>query len=120
MNKEQVIAFCTTLGMPTQLMNELVACIEVESNFDQYAIHLNKNPDGTVSTIDYGIVQINDYWHIAGCGKGNDFPSVEYVLSNPEACVKWMAKLFMEGQQKLWDSYLSGAYLKYMPKVVPQ
>src|ERR1700733_9831677 len=111
MTQQEVLQICSSVGLPNNLADELQACVHVESEFNQYAIHLNTDGNGGVLSIDYGICQINDYWHI---GTGKDFPTPEYVLSNPTACIKWMAKLFMEGQQKLWVSYTSGLYKQYL------
>lgn len=92
--------------------NIMCACVQVESGFKPGAVHQNKDPhSGLVTSTDYGIVQINDFFHI---GPGKDFPSVQYVLDNPEACVRWMAKLFKNGKANLWSSYQSGVYKKYL------
>lgn len=106
-------------GRPYFLKDVLCACIEQESSFYNYlngqpVKHVNYAKDGkTVSSTDWGICQINDYFHI---GKGKDFASVAYVLANPEACVRWTARLFKAGQMSLWDSYKSGAYKKFLPQ----
>jgi hypothetical protein len=121
MNEQQVLQLCTQNGLDSILIDGvsashvLVACVEVESNFDQYAIHLNMTANGAVDTIDYGICQINDFWHI---GENKDFPTTWYVLSNPQECIEWMIEQFKEGHQDLWDSFTSGAYKQFLPKVV--
>ena len=119
MTPESILAMCTQNGLDPIMINGvsaskvLVACVEVESNFEPHAIHLNVNENGAVTSIDYGIVQVNDFWHI---GPGKDFATPEAVLSNPTACIEWMVKMFLAGKQDLWTSYSSGAYLKFLPK----
>jgi hypothetical protein len=118
MTKQEILALCTQMGLDTVMIDGvsasqvLAACVEVESNFDQYAIHMNDKPNGAVASIDYGICQINDYWNI---GEGKPFPSPEYVLSNPQACITWMIDMFKAGKQTLWTSYTSGLYKQYLP-----
>jgi hypothetical protein len=34
---------------------------------------------------------------------------------NPEKAVRFMAEMFNTGHANLWDSYLSGAFKKYLP-----
>lgn len=108
--RHSVRLICDEEGLPLDLKNDLDACVHVESDYSPKAMHQNM-VNGTVSSTDYGIVQVNDYFHI---GPGKDFPSVDYVLANPEACVRWMAKLFKAGKANLWSSYQSGAYKKYL------
>ena len=96
----------------------ITACVQVESNFYNYypngkpVTHLNKREDGTVSSTDWGICQINDRYHI---GPNLDFPSVDYVLANPEKAVDYMIAMFKAGKLGLWVSYSSGAYIKNLP-----
>lgn len=75
-------------------------------NATQYdpAIH------GEVLSKDVGICQINSYWHI---GPGKDFPSEEYVLDNPEACVRWACKQWLAGNGRLWVCKLKNLNTKY-------
>jgi hypothetical protein len=99
-----VRALCDLEGLTgTELINGhhwlkkdiLTACVFHESGFKVNAVNHNtelvdsgeKDANGKpilvrkVTSSDFGIVQINDYWHI---GPGKDFPSVEYVLENPK------------------------------------
>lgn len=129
---------CDAMGMPLApsynvggrlylLKDVLCACVQVESGFNPHAVHLNKvpkldtnhrpilengQPIMVLSSTDYGIVQVNDYWNI---GPGKPFPSSDYVLENPEACVRWMIKMFLAGRETLWASYTTGAFKKYLP-----
>ena len=91
------------------------ACIEQESHFlTNPKPNQNKDPKtGAVWSTDYGIVQVNDHFHI---GPGKDFPSVEYVIANPEACVRWMVRIMKAtGKLQPWSSYTTGAFKKYLP-----
>ena len=105
------------LGLTVEQKNILCACIYQESRFrNRYAdgspvINQNKK-DGKVWSTDFGIVQVNDYWHI---GKGKTFPSVEYVMDNPAKMVEWMAReMKRTGKLQPWSSYVSGAYKKHL------
>lgn len=72
----------------------------------------NKDTTGTVWSTDYGICQVNDYYQ---CGAGKTFPSVAYVLDNPEKVVEWMAGILKTtGQLRPWASFTSGAYLHWI------
>lgn len=132
--KHSVRVICDEEGLSFADKNDLTACVRVESQFLNYHLtgpnvgqpvtHENfvimelKQPDGTIihqrvlSSTDWGIVQVNDHYHI---GAGKDFATVSYVLANPDAAVRWMARLFKAGQKHLWSSYVSGAYKAYLP-----
>lgn len=110
-----VRATCDLMGLSWNQKQVLTACVKVESGFDIRAIHRNKNEMGQVWSTDYGIVQINDYFHI---GVGKDFSSVEYVLNNPAACVKYMCEYYKKhGHLNAWASFTSGAYKAVLGKV---
>lgn len=96
-------------GLTTQQKIDLSSTVHCESNYNPSCVHPNI-VNGAVSSTDYGICQINDYWHI---GPGKDFPSSQYVLQNPEACVRWMARQFKAGNARAWVCYLKGMYLNY-------
>lgn len=103
---------CDQMGLTLYEKDLITACITIESNFNTQAVHPNTNDEGVVLSTDYGICQINDYYHI---GNGKDFKSIDYVLQNPQACVVWMINMYKAGRITMWVSYTSGAYLKYMP-----
>lgn len=113
---------CDLALLPVDVKNIICACIYQESGFYNYlpngnpVEHRNLNEDGTVSSIDYGICQINDWFHI---GEGKDFPSVAYVLDNPQEAVKYMIRMEQAGQLGLWSSYKSGAYRQWLGKNSP-
>lgn len=84
------------------------ACIYQESRFQNTAVGKNK------SSTDWGIVQVNDTpgWHI---GPGLQFPSVQYVIDNPEKAVKWMVSVISSsGELQPWASYTSGVYKRWL------
>jgi hypothetical protein len=109
--RHSVRLICDEEGLSVLDKDDLTACVEVESDFRPLAIHHNIDRAGRMFSTDYGIVQVNDFWHI---GPGKDFPSVDFVFTHPEACVRWMAKLFKAGKKNLWSSYNSGAYKQYL------
>lgn len=102
---------CDNAGMSVDQKNILCACVEQESRFNTQAVNHNKDAEGATTSSDWGVCQINDYFHI---GEGKDFPSVEYVLENPEADIAWMIKMFQAGKQNMWSSYSSGAYKQWL------
>ncbi len=114
-----VRAICDQEGLSYDQKQILTACVYQESSFRINAIHQNTvlEPDGTrkVTSTDFGIVQINDYWHI---GPGKDFPSVDYVMTHPEECCRWMARYYKKhGNLNAWSSYSTGAYKRWLGKV---
>lgn len=114
---------CDEMGVPyakTLLINgkkysrkdRICACIYQESGFKNTAKYENKDPKtGQVWSTDWGIVQVNDHYHI---GKGKTFPSLQYLLDNPEKAVRWMIKMELAGELRLWSSYKFGHYKKWL------
>lgn len=110
---------CDEMGLTYGQKNILCACVFQESEF-----HVNPRPNqnkdpktGQVWSTDYGIVQVNDHFHI---GKGKDFPSVQYVLDNPEACIRWMIGIYKAtGALQPWSSFSTGAYKKWLLPLSP-
>lgn len=117
-NRHNVRVLCDLAVLTLQAKNIITACVEVESGFYNYLpngspiTHKNYDQKGTLLSTDWGIVQINDYYHI---GAGKDFPSAEYVMANPQKAVQFMIDMYKAGRLSLWVSYSSGEYLKYMP-----
>lgn len=107
--RHSVRVICDEEGLTVAQKNELCATVACESNFRTKITNQNKRKDGTVASTDWGIAQINDYYHI---GKGKSFPSVEYVLDNPEAVIRWMCKQWKKGNAKLWVCFSKGMYLQ--------
>lgn len=101
---------CDFAGLNVEQKNIICACIYQESRFLIDVKHANVS-NGVVESTDYGICQINDYYHI---GAGKDFPSVEYVLDNPDKVVAWMIRMYQQGHIGQWVSYSSGAYRQWL------
>lgn len=89
----------------------LCAVIMQESGFKNTARNYNKNAQGVVTSTDYGICQINSRYHI---GEGKTFPSVEYVLENPDKVVEWMVKTYQAGHLHWWCAYANGSYKQWL------
>lgn len=106
-----VRVMCDQAGLSLEEKNLICSCIYQESRFLNTAINHNKNAQGVVTSTDYGICQINDWFHI---GPGKDFPSVEYVVGNPDKCVAYMISCYEHGLLRLWSSYVSGAYKQWL------
>ena len=107
--RHNVRAICDLEGLTEVQKDNLSKTIHCESNYNPACVHPNTF-NGKVSTTDYGICQINDYWHI---GPGKDFPSSEYVLQNPEACVRWMCNQWKAGNANAWVCHSKGLFNNY-------
>lgn len=112
-----VRVLCDKANLTVNEKNLICACIFQESRFNNDAKNLNKNNTGTVTSTDWGICQINDYYHIAP--HGSPFSSVAYVLENPGAVAAWMISMYQKGELKQWVSYSSGAYKKWLAASSP-
>lgn len=108
---------CDQMGLTIDQKNLICACIYQESEFVSQAKHENLNKDGTISSTDWGICQINDYFHIAPTG--TPFASIEQVLSDPAASVKYMIQCYKNGQLYMWSSYKTGAYRQWLSATSP-
>lgn len=113
--RHNVRALCDLGGLNHQQKEILTACVKEESGFlVNPKPNQNKDEHGKVWSTDWGIVQINDHFHI---GPGKDFPSVDYVLTHPQVCVQWMINYYLShGDLGAWVSYTSGAYKKHLPR----
>lgn len=108
---------CDKAGLALKDKNTIRECIYQESEFKNYKadgspiLFQNKDPQtGAVWSTDWGICQINDHYHI---GVGKDFPTVAYVLQNPDKMAEYMIEMFKAGKLSLWSSYATGAYKKW-------
>lgn len=121
-NYHNVRVLCDKAGLSVADKNTICQCIYQESNFLNYyaagakagkpVSHPNLNKDGSLSSTDWGLCQINDTpkWYI---GPGLTFASVADVLAHPETAAGLMIAMFKEGLLDRWDSYKSGAYKKW-------
>lgn len=107
--RHNVRVLCDLEGLNEQQKDDLSSTVHCESNYYPACIHANLF-NGKVSSTDYGIAQINDFWHI---GEGKDFPSSEYVLQNPEQVIRWMCKQWLAGNGRAWVCYLKGLNKNY-------
>lgn len=107
---------CDESGLTVDEKNLICACIYQESTFKNGAINRNKNSRGETTSTDWGICQINDYFNI---GSGKPFPTVAYVVDNPEKAVRWMLKMYKQGHLNLWSSYKFGAYKQWLREGSP-
>lgn len=105
--RHSVRVICDEEGLTWEQKNTLCATVGAESGWRPGAIG-KPNVDGTR---DYGIAQINSYWWI---GEGKQFPSTEYVLENPAACIRWMCKQWKLGHRNWWVAYKNGSYKRYL------
>jgi hypothetical protein len=94
----------------------LCACIYQESRFNNSAINRNRAPGGALLSSDWGLCQINDFYHI---GPGKDFPSTAYVVIHPEKAVAFMIRMYNAGLLKQWVSFSSGAYRQWLVPTSP-
>ncbi len=109
-SRHSVRVICDEMGLTVAEKNLICACIQQESNFNNKAVGKNIK-DGKLLSTDWGLVQINDYWHV---GAGKKWSSVQQILDNPDKAVKWMIQMYKQGNLKMWVSYSSGAYKKYL------
>ena len=110
-SKHSVRVICDEQGLSLEGKNLICAVIQAESNFNINATNKNKNKAGVTVSTDWGICQINDYYHV---GSGKAFSSVQEILDNPEKSVIFMIKMYRAGKLGLWVAYLNGSYKKYL------
>lgn len=111
--RHSVRVICDEEGLSVKAKNIVCAVIGAESGWKNTAKNENKNRKGIVISTDWGICQINDHYHV---GDGLAFKSVQYILDNPEMCVRWMCKMYKAGLIKLWCAYTNGSYKKFLNK----
>ncbi len=105
--RHSIRVLCDEMGMSVDDKNIFCATMGAESGWKSIR-SLKPNFDGTY---DWGICQINTkYW----IGEGKTFPSTDYVLSHPEACVRWAIKQWMAGHRNYWYGYSSGHFAKFL------
>lgn len=109
-NEHNVRALCDLAALALLGKNIITACVEIESNFQNYYIGTT-NPvihrnilNGKVESTDWGICQWNDFYHI---GAGKDFASTDAVMANPTAAVNKMIAYYKAGRINQWSSYVN-------------
>lgn len=110
--RHSIRILCDIEGLSYKDKNDLCATIQAESNFNLYAKNENKK-NGKLLSTDWGLCQINDYWNI---GVGKPFPSVDFVLNNPEKVVRWMIGEWKKGEnsKNKWIAYKNKSYKRYL------
>lgn len=119
--RHNVRAICDKKGMTLKDKNDLCATVGAESGWQSYylsgpqkgkpVIRQNRSLTGKVWSVDYGIAQINDWYHI---GKGKDFPSSQYVLDHPTECIEWMCDMWKAGNKDWWIAHKNGSYKSFL------
>ena len=113
--RHSVRVMCDNAGLSVEAKNIITACIKQESNFIPKAVG-KTNSNGTT---DYGLCQYNNgrnrktgayYW----IGPGADFANIAEVLNDPEKNVRIMIREYKKGNIKLWSSYSTGAYKRWL------
>lgn len=89
----------------------ITACIFQESEFMNYFKDGTPVTHDNGSSKDWGIVQINDKYHI---GPGKDFPSSDYVMAHPEKAVQFMIDMYKAGKLGMWVSYSSSDFTQWL------
>ena len=74
-------------------------------------VKLENIKNGIVWSTDWGICQINDWYHI---GDGKSFSSHQYVLDHPEECIRWMCRQWKAGNAHWWIAFKNKSYLSYV------
>jgi hypothetical protein len=119
--KQLVIKVCKEKGIVNPMLSDIYNVVRTESNFDNEAIHHNKDKAGNRISTDYFLCQYNSgknkygvpYW----IGSGATFPSIEYLHTHPEKAVAVMCDMFKKGQGKLWSAYGNNSYLTHYVEV---
>ena len=106
--RHNVRVICDLEGMTEQQKDDISKTIHCESDYNPNCVHPNY-VNGQISSTDFGIAQVNSFWHI---GPAKDFPSPEYVIANPEECVRWMCKNWKTGAN-MWVCHLRGLFEHY-------
>lgn len=110
-SRHSVRVICDEENLAIWDKNLICAVIQAESNFDNKAINHNKNTKGQILSTDWGICQINDYYHV---GPGKPFRFVKDIKDNPEKAVRWMILMYKAKKIHLWVAYSSGAYKRFL------
>lgn len=115
--KHSVRVICDEEGLSWKDKNDLCATVGAESGWQSYylsgpkkglpVIRKNYDKKGVWWSTDWGIAQINDYFHIK---EGSILPSHEYVLDNPETSIRWMCRRWLEGKSHWWVAFNDGSY----------
>jgi hypothetical protein len=109
LNVGMALALCHHVGFRRGGLTTAVALMTAESGRYVEAYHENLNEDGTLSSTDRGLFQINDRWHF-------DLSDAEAYCAIPNAVYAF----WMSGGEDFsaWAAFNSGAYQTYVPLVL--
>jgi hypothetical protein len=108
---DMVLRVCREEKLSATATAELFATISGESQFNPRAINNNRDEHNVIVSTDYGLCQLNSRWYI---GPNKDVKTPDEALSNPEKCVRVMARAFKAGRADDWIAHRNGAYLMYL------
>lgn len=109
--RHSIRVICDEQGLSVVKKNIICAVIQAESGFDNSAVNQNRNGSGMITSSDWGICQINDFYQI---GPNKPFSSIVDVVENPDKAVKFMIQMEKAGKLSLWSAYKNGSYTKYL------
>jgi hypothetical protein len=109
--RHSIRVICDEEGLTVDEKNLICAVIEAESGFLNTAKNYNRNTKGEITSTDWGIIQLNDRYHV---GPKGEFKNVGYVLANPDVMVRWMIKMYRQGHINWWCAYVNGSYKRYL------
>lgn len=110
-NYHNIRVLCDEADLTVEEKNLICECIYQESQFINSAKHENKDASGQILSTDWGLCQINDYYHCLP--HGTPFESAQYVVNHPSAAVQFMISMYKNGGLKQWVSFSSGAYKQW-------
>lgn len=106
--RHNVRVLCDLEGLTVKQKDDLSSTVHCESDYNPSCVHPNI-VDGKTASTDYGIAQINDYFHI---GTGKDFETIADAM-DPEKAIRWMAKQWLAGNGRLWVCKLKNMNVNY-------
>lgn len=111
-----VRVLCDLAGLSVAQKNLICACVYQESEFKNTAIDHDRNEEGVITSTDWGLCQINDFYQV---GPGKPFSSAQEIVDNPQQAVQFMIDMFLAGHLNLWVSYSSRAYVPWLNPLSP-
>ena len=103
---------CEEEGLPDWMKRELLGTIAGESKYNVFCINRNRDARGNVSTTDFGISQLNDFFYLRAHNMTGD-----EALNNPEKCVRIMCQAFKAGRAKDWIAWRNHNWEKHLVNV---
>jgi hypothetical protein len=105
--RHSVRVICDQERLTYAQKDTLCATVGAESGWKPRAVG-KPNSNGSR---DWGICQINDSLWI---GVGKTYPSTDYVLNNPEKCIRWMCYWWKKGKMNWWIAFKNGSYKRFL------